>query len=227
MGINIPLILDKENDSQLILVIKKIVRLPLRLYVNAQLRANIMLPWLVYDAVKWLKKNLNKSMDGYEWGSGRSTLFFAERIKKLISIEHDKKWYVTVNKWLMDRKLNNIELNFIPPQKNSTNTSPDYYNHILKYEDENFDFVLVDGRMRVRCMINAMNKVKPGGFLIYDDSHRNKEIFPILDGWKIINFTNGLTQTSIFVKPKRKITNTKLEVEIVNVQNCDNTKAST
>ena len=53
-------------------------------------------PWITYDAIKWLDCFLNQTMRAFEWGSGGSTIFISQRVKHLISIEHDKKWYQLV-----------------------------------------------------------------------------------------------------------------------------------
>ena len=44
-------------------------------------------PWLAPHAVVWLEANLRPDMRGFEWGSGRSTLWFGKRLKSLTSIE--------------------------------------------------------------------------------------------------------------------------------------------
>ncbi len=35
-----------------------------------------------------------------------------------------------------------------------------YFQEIQKYPDNYFDFVLIDGRARVACMINTIDKIK-------------------------------------------------------------------
>jgi predicted O-methyltransferase YrrM len=43
---------------------------------------------------------------------------------------------------------------------------------ILGYPDESFDLVFVDGEASCRdwCIANALPKIKPGGYLLLDDS---------------------------------------------------------
>ncbi len=65
------------------------------------------IPWFSYPFIDFLTPRLSKEITVFEFGSGNSTLFFAERVKKVISIEHNKDWYQIVNK----TKPDNVELN--------------------------------------------------------------------------------------------------------------------
>ena len=80
-----------------------------------------------------------------------------------------------------------------------------YFQEIEKYPDSSFDFVLVDGRARVACMINAIDKIKKEGILILDNSDREKyyEIFHMFDSWERIDFYNGLQQTTVWRNIKK------------------------
>ena len=51
-------------------------------------------PWISYDATRVLERMLvERPCDVLEFGSGMSTLWFAQRVKRLCSIEHDSKWF--------------------------------------------------------------------------------------------------------------------------------------
>jgi len=180
-------------------------------------------PWLPPKAVKYLKSFLTNDMVGFEWGSGMSTVFFAKRVNFLVSVEHDKNWYEKVKTSLKkegiisktDYKLiepvDRDEINKIPwdnwkgnklvglPPKPQFHP---YFQEIQKYPDNYFDFVLVDGRARVACMINAVDKIKKEGILILDNSDRGKyhNIFYLFDEWKRVDFFNGLQKTTVWRK---------------------------
>ena len=53
-------------------------------------------PWLTASSVKILNELLRSNDIGVEFGSGRSTIWFAKRMKHLTSIESDATWYDTV-----------------------------------------------------------------------------------------------------------------------------------
>lgn len=128
-------------------------------------KKNSDLPWLVEDANDFLNSNLDKSMSVLEFGSGRSTKFFAQRVKEVFSREHDKSWYSQVSEEL--KTLKNVEYN--------------YYENLHDYADVSmltdnfFDVVLVDGRNRGNCLLNSIPKLKKGGLLILDNSERYLE----------------------------------------------------
>lgn len=57
-------------------------------------------PWLTADSVKLLEQLLQPSDVGVEFGSGRSTIWFVNRVKQLTSIENNSVWYESIKKKL-------------------------------------------------------------------------------------------------------------------------------
>ena len=78
-----------------------------------------------------------------------------------------------------------------------------YYNKVNEYEDEYFDFVLIDGRARVKCGLNAINKLKKDGIFVLDNSERPRylPLHIMLESWPKVETTTGLTNTTIWIKP--------------------------
>src|SRR3989338_2336027 len=66
------------------------------------------LPWMSYNFIEFLKKNLTKNATVFEFGSGSSTIFFANRVKKIITLETCRKWFKIMQEKCHD--FNNIEL---------------------------------------------------------------------------------------------------------------------
>ncbi len=204
---------------------KRIIRLPLKAIYYSWLRLHPDYPWLTYGAIRWLKRHLHPSMVGFEWGSGRSTLFFAQRVHKLYTVEHDRQWYETVRQMIQQAQLQDkVELILIPPHKPAFDPAkprtpwwaqsgyvpgkPQYAQYadaILQFPDAFFDFIVVDGRERVSCLLNAEPKLKPGGFLLLDNAERREYQPGILPyrTWRRLDFSNGLTISSIFLKPSQ------------------------
>ncbi len=50
-------------------------------------------PWMTYEAIDFLKKNINKNHDIFEFGSGASTLFFSRMAGSITSLESNKRWF--------------------------------------------------------------------------------------------------------------------------------------
>src|SRR5678815_5277967 len=77
-------------------------------------KMNPGLPWLTQDAIKFLGTWLKPDMHGLELGSGRSTLWFAKRVKSLISVESDKGWFNRVQKQLNALSMVNVDYIYAP-----------------------------------------------------------------------------------------------------------------
>ncbi|MBN1755106.1 hypothetical protein JW877_02730 [bacterium] len=149
------------------------------------------IPWMPFSVIDWLQKYLNKEMKVLEWGSGGSTIFLLKRTAELVSVEHHLEWYNAVSKRLRNCDSSHLEYLLIEPRRRDASKAPeslphyisrdprygefcfdDYCRAVLQYADNYFDLILIDGRARTSCMYHALNKVKPGGYLVLDDSDR-------------------------------------------------------
>lgn len=119
-------------------------------------------PWWVKSVTDLVKRRLNKELTVFEWGSGNSTLFLAQNVGRVVSIEHDLMWYERMKKIIPQ----NVRLEFC-----ELTYGGEYCKKILD-EKEKFDLVIVDGRDRVRCAQNAVESVKENGIIIWDDTER-------------------------------------------------------
>lgn len=123
-------------------------------------------PCLAMPVILFLKTILDKTTRVLETGSGRSTIWFAKRVKEIISFESKEEWRCGVMEKLKEKGLNNATIYHDPDYP--TNSFP-------KFEGE-FDVVFLDGAddhgNRVAIMKVGHRFVKPGGYLIVDDSHR-------------------------------------------------------
>ena len=127
-------------------------------------------PWMTYPAIDFLKKNLNKNHEIFEFGCGSSTLFFAQRVKQVTGIETREKWFAM----LKSANLSNVEI--ILMEDGLTN---DLYQKFAKNSEKKFDFIIVDSIKRFLSATNSIDALKPGGSIILDDSERDnyKKIF--------------------------------------------------
>ena len=125
---------------------------------------------------------LNQSrLDILEWGSGGSTIHFTGFLLKngidynWISIEHNKEWYNSVSDELRDDK--NLKVYLLDEVQNSTvsvrNVDMDDYVSFPASLGRRFDFILVDGRKRRRCLLEAAKLLKPHGIVILHDAQRS------------------------------------------------------
>ena len=135
------------------------------------IRTHPSVPWLTRQAVEILDGRLKPSDVGLEWGSGRSTLWFAQRVAHLTSIEHNDRWYKRVKKMLCEKGADNVDLLYAPLEAGEGGL-PEYVRVAAEKPKASLDFVLVDGRLRDQCAEVALQLLKPGGMLLIDDAAR-------------------------------------------------------
>lgn len=163
-------------------------------------------PWLAQGAVRFLDGALPRDGVGLEWGSGRSTQWFAARLAELTSIEFDGDWYRKVA--TQTAGLPNVDLRHIPLEHPPGEPTVPHYDPLPSYvavvnELPPLDFALVDGHYRQACVLAALPRLKPGGLLAID----NTNWLPLPDwqvspDWPLVHHSaNVMTQTSIWRRP--------------------------
>ena len=120
-------------------------------------------PWLVPESIEFLDGYLTKDMQTLEFGSGGSTRWTAKRVKHMVSVDHKQKFYNICKERVAINEIINVDLRLM---------SQPYDSICDEFDDEFFDFVLVDGRDRVRCVEKSMRVLKSGGILMLDNAQR-------------------------------------------------------
>jgi predicted O-methyltransferase YrrM len=180
------------------------------------MRKNNDAPWLTQSAIEILASWLRPSDVGFEWGAGRSTLWFARRISHLTTVEHNERWFSSVKDLLDVQGVGNVKLLFRTVEGEEQS---EYVHAIDTVPQNGYDFVLVDGILRHHCTSLAIDKVKSGGLLIIDNVNRylpsnsrspaSVREFPEewqvvasrLARWRKVWTSNGVTDTALFLKP--------------------------
>ena len=132
-------------------------------------------PWLTEEAVRFLAKWIKPKDVLFEFGSGQSTDWFASRVGRVVSVEHDREWYKTVDRELQKHG-NKIDYRLAKSKK-------EYVGSVGSVPDNSVDICLVDGEWRMDCALAVLPKIKPGGLLILDNA---ETYFPL--GWKSNSF---------------------------------------
>ena len=180
-------------------------------------------PWLTPEAVRLLATLLHPTDRGAEFGSGRSTLWFAARVAELTSVETNARWHEAVTRQLKERSVDNVDYILVPEDHPAENGDGPYAKVALTFPDASLDFALVDGYYRDYTAKYIMPKVKPGGLLIIDNINwhlpcqskapgtRPAELGPAtstwaelgqaLAAWRTIWTSNGVWDTAIFFRP--------------------------
>ncbi len=142
-------------------------------------------PWLHPAAIAAIEAILEPDWEVLETGAGGSTIWFAERVARVVTFEHDAVWYETVWAELERRHLSNVQLRLDPGYIRQG--IPDF---------GKFDLVMIDGRGRVKSCETA--QVRPGGYLVLDNSERERyrPAIELLDsrGWERTDHWHVLRQ---------------------------------
>jgi hypothetical protein len=119
------------------------------------------LPWLTFGAIEWLEKNVRANWRVLEIGSGGSTLFFRRRVRELVSIEHDRRWYDRVGAAVPAGS--GFTHLFVP--------DAELEGAVGRYPERHFDLVFIDGGAdRVALVLALLKYVAPRGALMLDNS---------------------------------------------------------
>jgi predicted O-methyltransferase YrrM len=163
-------------------------------------------PWIVPAAIGWLRRRIRSDWSILELGSGRSTVWFARRAGRVLSFEDDQQWRERTAERLEKAELSKVDLRLRPVE--------DLPGEVAALPDAAFDLIVVDfleapTTTRIDVLKPAMEKVRPGSYLLLDDSDRPgyAAAFDLLAGWKERRFT-GLKdewpeacETTIFQRP--------------------------
>lgn len=119
------------------------------------------LPWYTYSAIHFLEPRVHKGMRVFEYGCGSSTLWWAARVRSVVSAEHDDVWYERVKSELPS----NVEL------VHRVLGSGRYPTEVSRH-DRLFDLIVIDGRQRNQCAVACVEALTDHGVVVWDDTDR-------------------------------------------------------
>jgi len=160
------------------------------------------IPWFTYPSIEFLKDRLNKNLSVLEYGSGNSSIWFADRVGTITSIEHDKKWFNKIKsvlpnnaKIILNNPLNKLE-----------------YHQIIKTLPNKYNIIVVDAIDRVNCLKTAVEYLTENGVIILDNSNREEYLeginflleknFRKIDFWGMTPGVNTNWATTVFYRSK-------------------------
>ena len=165
-------------------------------------------PYIIKEAIEFLDGVLRPKHIVFEWGSGSSTIWLAERCKRVVTVEHDLAWADLVERSAAERGLK-VLLHLVHPYDAQV-----YADTILGY-DQLWDLIFIDGPSadRMLCVEYAIERVAPGGLLLFDNSNIDHEAVQLIDaqGWQGTRFEGefflddvlmGVGETTIWQRPR-------------------------
>jgi predicted O-methyltransferase YrrM len=183
------------------------------------------LPWFAPGAVEFLDHYLLPTDEGLEFGSGRSTLWFAARVKHLTTVEHNPEWADRVRSLLKDNSVSNVDLVQQPRLAGDSHDidSSGYVQVTRRFQPESLDFVIIDGIYRAQCARQSLPLLSPHAMLILDNVNKAlpsasrapnsrtpeagpdgeiwSEVWTTIQHWRYFWTGNGVSDTAIFFKP--------------------------
>lgn len=134
------------------------------------------IPLMTSEEIVDLVLYLNRDQEMLEIGGGRSTVFFSNIVKKLVTVENDREWAKKISEFEglknKDWQIHVIEPDWPqshPFQPAANGQFDRYITFIENLEDNGFDIILIDGRDRVRAAKASIQKLKTGGILLIHD----------------------------------------------------------
>lgn len=163
------------------------------------------IPWFTYPIISFLEYRLNKKMNLFEYGCGNSTLFFAQRVKSIISVEHNNQWYNQI-KTTLPKNANLVFQNL--------EYGKEYSKQVL-IGKKKYNLIIIDGRDRNNCIKNSVTALTKDGVIVFDNSQLvdykigmdflAQKGFKRLDFWGQIPIAAHENCTSIFYKSNNSL----------------------
>lgn len=125
------------------------------------------IPWCTYPFIDFIEKRISKEMSIFEYGSGASTNWYAERCMSVTALENDKEWYEKVLHLTSTK--DNVEVIF----------ESDFENYCLAINrtGKKYHIIIIDSIWgRNEAMVNSIFSLEKDGIIIVDDSEREEYI---------------------------------------------------
>lgn len=136
---------------------------------------NLVMPWLTHPALDEICKWNLSNKKVLEYGSGYSTLWWANKCQELVSIEANEQWYLQILSKLQHDIINPkglVDYHFRPVNEGDQ-SKIDLYTAIPT--DFLPDIVVVDGILRYECMLKALTLPRPLTLIV--DNWRQDYVF--------------------------------------------------
>lgn len=129
------------------------------------------LPWYSYPFIEFLEARSFHDCNILEFGGGQSTLWWAERAAKVVTLEGNESWY----EFLKSSAPENVSIFLVP--LDSPASCVESVQRILAENDfKSFDVVVIDGLYRAEMIDIALQVISEDGAII-GDTTENEDLF--------------------------------------------------
>jgi len=116
------------------------------------------LPWYTYPAIEYLQQLDFSDCEVFEFGAGNGSLFWAERARRVVSVESDARWC----EFVRQAGRPNLEIRLVEDLTR--------YPQAIGEEAGAFRVIVVDGQRRYACVQTAVERLAEGGLIILDNA---------------------------------------------------------
>ena len=185
--------------------------------VKLSVRKGKPLPWFTYAAIRFLEEQVVRELSIFEYGGGQSTLYWADRVQQVVTVDHDpafknhlcenlppnaRVFLIEENASLSRKQQHWVSKHpqFIDPERTVqtyrsgqlNQTFQSYALKLLEFPQDTFDMVIVDGMARALSSWAAIQHFHRGGFIVFDNSDRDfyRPAYELLEqaGYRRIDF---------------------------------------
>jgi hypothetical protein len=145
--------------------------------------AALGVPWWTFDAIDEVERFLaaHPRARTFEWGSGVSTLWLAAHGAQVTSVEHDRAWAERMLPLLPA----SVTLHVVEPAPAGPGAvrsgkagfaGLDFASYVAAVDavPGDLDLVVIDGRAREACLDRVLDRLAPGGLIVFDDTERDR-----------------------------------------------------
>lgn len=118
------------------------------------------LPWCTYSFIQFIEPRLNSTMDIFEYGCGNSTLWYADKVKSVTSVDHDLQWVEKIS----SRIPKNAVVLF------ASMSEAGKYSASILLNDKRYHIIVIDGRDRNNCVLQSLHRLTDDGIIVFDNS---------------------------------------------------------
>lgn len=169
---------------------------------------DLCIPWWSFAAIDFISAQCQPEFEIFEYGSGGSTLLFAQRCKKVTAVEDHAGWQRAVEGALASRCLSNAELLLRPCDFHDPVTFQSS-SYLRALQGDSYDIIVLDGQdrtgdIRPICFEHAESHIKKGGMIVVDDSWRYQQLKQKASAKSVRTFESvgpcrvGVTSTDVY-----------------------------
>lgn len=120
------------------------------------------IPWYTYSFFQFISPRIHSDLSVFEYGSGNSTIWWADRVSSIAACEHNLEWYELTSPRLPE----GVVYKFCPLEPEGK------YSEMCGALGMKYDCIIIDGRNRIQCAKHAIDCLKDAGVIIWDNSDR-------------------------------------------------------